>query len=144
VGGRNGDGGSKRLKGKARRWNARGFGFIQPSDGGKDLFCHCSAITDGNVLRDGDMVEYQAEFDDHKGNYRAREVTGGSNYDAHNAGHDQRGNILGVPPPILDRTVASTSRKAVVTAVVTGVVKTILGVPPPTLAAGTKSVRRGC
>ncbi len=150
MGGRNGDGdgGSKRLKGKARSWNSRGFGFMQPSDGSKNLFCHCSVITDGNVLRDGDTVEYQAVFDDHKGNYRAIAVTGGRNEDtsdiARNAGHDQRGNILGVPPPILDRIDAATSRKAVVTAVV----KTILGVPPSILflidaAASTKSVSHG-
>ena len=122
MGGRNGvcEGGSKRLKGKAVRWNPRGFRFIQPSDGGKTLFCHCSAITDGNVLRDGDTVEYQAEYDDHRGNYRAVEVTGGRNEDASgiahpNAGCDSRENILGVPPPTLDTSAAS--RKAVVTAV---------------------------
>jgi len=77
--GRNGggDGGGKRLKGEAARWNPRGFGFIKPSDGGEDLFCHVSAITDGNVLREGDTVEYMAEYDDRKGKYRAIEVTGG-------------------------------------------------------------------
>ena len=138
------------------QWNPHGFGFIQPPDGCKDLFCHCSAVTYGNVLRDGDTVEYQAEFDDHKGNYRSIEVTGGRSKDAsgivRNAGHDKRGNILGMPPPILDRIDAATRRKAVVTAVVTlltAVVKTILGVPPPILflidaAASTKNVRRGC
>ena len=68
---------SKRLKGEAARWNPRGFGFIKPSDGGEDLFCHVSAITDGNVLREGDTVEYQAEYDERKGKYRAIEVTGG-------------------------------------------------------------------
>ena len=81
--GRNGggDGGGKRLKGEAARWNPRGFGFIKPSDGGEDLFCHVSAITDGNVLHEGDMVEYRVlhhtEYDDRKGKYRAIEVTGG-------------------------------------------------------------------
>ena len=56
---RGGDGGGKRLKGEAARWNPRGFGFIKPIDGGEDLFCHVSCITDGNVLREGDTVEYE-------------------------------------------------------------------------------------
>ncbi len=72
--GRNGgggnDGGSKRLKGEAARWNPRGFGFIKPTNGGEDVFCHVSSITDGNVLREGDMVEYEAEYDDRKGKGR--------------------------------------------------------------------------
>jgi cold shock CspA family protein len=76
-GGDGGGGGGKRLKGEAARWNPRGFGFIKPSDGGEDLFCHVSAITDGNVLREGDIVEYESEYDDRKGKYRAIEVTGG-------------------------------------------------------------------
>ena len=54
-----GGGGSARLKGEAARWNPRGFGFIKPLDGGEDLFCHVSCITDGNVLREGDTVEYE-------------------------------------------------------------------------------------
>jgi cold shock CspA family protein len=83
--GRNGgggnDGGSKRLKGEAARWNPRGFGFIKPTNGGEDVFCHVSSITDGNVLREGDMVEYEAEYDERKGKYRAIEVTGGRKED---------------------------------------------------------------
>ena len=72
------NGGSKRLKGVSARWNSeRGFGFIIPTNGGEDIFCHFSSITDGNVLCDGDIVEYQAEYDDHKGKYRDIEVTGG-------------------------------------------------------------------
>jgi len=50
---------SKRHKGEAARWNPRGFGFIRPTDGGDDVFCHISSITDGNVLYEGDTVEYQ-------------------------------------------------------------------------------------
>jgi cold shock CspA family protein len=75
------DASSKRQIGEATRWNPRGFGFIKPSNGGEDLFCHVSAITDGNVLREGDMVEYEAEYDDRKGKNsqrnRAIKVTGG-------------------------------------------------------------------
>ena len=68
---------SKRLTGEASMWNSRGFGFIRPTEGGEDVFCHFSSITDGNVLCEGDMVEYQAEYDDFKGKYRAMKVTGG-------------------------------------------------------------------
>ena len=72
------DGGIQRVKGEAKRWNSeRGFGFIKPNTGGEDVFCHFSSITDGNALREGDIVEYEAEFDESKGKYRAVEVTGG-------------------------------------------------------------------
>ena len=76
------DGGSKRLKGEVKGWNMeRGFGFIKPINGGEDVFCHFSSITDGNGLREGDMVEYEAEYDDRKGKHsqrnRAIKVTGG-------------------------------------------------------------------
>ena len=71
------DASSKRLIGEATRWNPRGFGFIKPSDGSEDLFCLLSSIADGNELREGEMVEYEAEYDERKGKYRAIEVTGG-------------------------------------------------------------------
>ena len=40
---------------------AKGFGFITPEDGGKDLFVHHSEIqTDGYAtLNDGQQVEYE-------------------------------------------------------------------------------------
>ena len=39
----------------------KGFGFIEPSDGGKDLFVHMSEIQmDGfKTLRDGQDVDYE-------------------------------------------------------------------------------------
>ena len=42
--------------------NSKGFGFITPSDGGKDLFVHMSAIEmDGfKTLKDGQSVDYIA------------------------------------------------------------------------------------
>ena len=38
----------------------KGFGFIQASDGGKDIFVHYTAIESAGfkTLRDGDRVEY--------------------------------------------------------------------------------------
>ena len=36
----------------------KGFGFIKPSSGGKDLFVHHSE-TDGSILNDGDPVEFE-------------------------------------------------------------------------------------
>jgi CspA family cold shock protein len=37
---------------------SKGFGFITPEDGGKDLFVHISAIEQGQ-LNDGDSVEFE-------------------------------------------------------------------------------------
>lgn len=37
---------------------SKGFGFITPDDGGKDLFVHISAIEQGQ-LNDSDKVEYE-------------------------------------------------------------------------------------
>ena len=70
--------GVARKKGVACRWNdGRGFGFIKPDDGGEDVFCHVSAIQDGNMLRGGDEVSFEPVFDSRKGKYRAGNVTGG-------------------------------------------------------------------
>jgi len=38
--------------------DAKGFGFITPDDGGKDLFVHVSAIEMGS-LNENDKVEYE-------------------------------------------------------------------------------------
>ena len=42
--------------------DSKGFGFITPSDGGKDLFVHMSEIKmDGfKTLKDGQDVDYEA------------------------------------------------------------------------------------
>lgn len=38
----------------------KGFGFIVPDEGGKDLFVHRSNVeTDDRVLRDGQKVEFE-------------------------------------------------------------------------------------
>ena len=98
-----GGGGGERLRGVAARWNERGFGFIVPNDGSDDLFCHANDITDGNCLVEGAgpslylacsplvalvlsalrwccaEVEYEKVYDDRRGKYNAKEVTGGAN-----------------------------------------------------------------
>ena len=39
--------------------SAKGFGFITPDDGAKDLFVHQSALTDD--IAEGDKVSYDVE-----------------------------------------------------------------------------------
>jgi len=51
------------MKGTVKWFNSdKGFGFIQPQDGGKDLFVHFSEIQSGGgyaSLQDGQEVEYE-------------------------------------------------------------------------------------
>lgn len=39
--------------------NAKGFGFITPDEGGKDVFVHVNGLTD--EIREGDKVSYDVE-----------------------------------------------------------------------------------
>ena len=39
--------------------NAKGFGFISPDDGGKDVFVHQSGLTD--EITEGDKVSYDVQ-----------------------------------------------------------------------------------
>jgi CspA family cold shock protein len=47
-------------KGTVKFFNTeKGFGFIQPEDGSKDIFVHISGIEGGDPLQDGQQVEYE-------------------------------------------------------------------------------------
>ncbi len=39
---------------------SKGFGFITPDEGGKDVFVHASGL-DGTILNEGDKVSYEVE-----------------------------------------------------------------------------------
>lgn len=47
-------------KGTVKFFNeTKGFGFITPSDGGKEIFVHSSGLIDS--IRENDAVEYEVE-----------------------------------------------------------------------------------
>lgn len=47
----------------------RGFGFIQPEDGQKDVFVHVTALERAGIsgLREGDKVRFETENDARSG-----------------------------------------------------------------------------
>ncbi len=52
------------VQGKVKWFNdSKGYGFITPSDGGKDLFCHQTEIKmDGfRTLKEGQTVEFEVQ-----------------------------------------------------------------------------------
>ena len=53
-----------RLKGQVKWFNeSKGFGFITPEDGSKDIFVHFSAIQDPGfkTLSEGQIVEFEIQ-----------------------------------------------------------------------------------
>jgi CspA family cold shock protein len=52
---------------------AKGFGFIQPDDGGADVFVHVSAVEQAGLrgLNEGDQVEFELEQDRRSGKLAA-------------------------------------------------------------------------
>jgi CspA family cold shock protein len=52
----------------------RGFGFIQPDDGGADVFVHAKAIIGASTLQPRQTVEFESVFDRERGKYRAADV----------------------------------------------------------------------
>ncbi len=52
------------MEGSVKWFNpTKGFGFIQPSDGGKDVFVHISALHAAGIkeLQDGQKVSFELE-----------------------------------------------------------------------------------
>lgn len=60
--------------GTVKWFNAqKGYGFIQPDDGGKDVFVHISAVERAglNDLRDGQKLGYELTTDKRSGKVSA-------------------------------------------------------------------------
>ena len=49
--------------------SAKGFGFIEPDEGGKDVFVHATAVEAAGIrdLNEGDRVSFVLEEDDKRG-----------------------------------------------------------------------------
>ena len=54
-------------------YDTKGFGFIQPDDGGKDVFVHISAVERAGMqgLNEGQKVSYEMETDRRTGKQSA-------------------------------------------------------------------------
>ena len=71
------------VNGTVKKWNTeKGWGFISPEvilpeDGGRDVYCHCSHIIDGDALAVGSRVRFVRELNGRRGQCEARQVTGG-------------------------------------------------------------------
>src|SRR5690349_9661132 len=93
---------------------AKGFGFIQPDDGGSDVFVHISALNAAGMdsLNEGDQVEYELEQDGRSGKRAATSLVvtaqgtpaprrsggyggGGGGYGGGGGGGRSRGAVMG-------------------------------------------------
>ncbi len=54
----------------------KGFGFIQPDDGGQDVFVHISAVERANLasLTEGQKLSYELEKDPRNGKMSAGQL----------------------------------------------------------------------
>lgn len=58
------------IQGKVKFYNEqRGFGFIEPADGGKDVFVHATALERAGISRlvEGQNVSFDTELDKRSG-----------------------------------------------------------------------------
>jgi cold shock protein len=55
----------------------KGFGFIQPEDGSKDVFVHISAVERSSLgtLKEGQMVQFEAVVDRRTGKTSAENLS---------------------------------------------------------------------
>ena len=55
----------------------KGFGFIQPDDGGADVFVHISAVERSSLgsIREGQKLGYELEKDQRSGKMSAGQLT---------------------------------------------------------------------
>jgi CspA family cold shock protein len=79
---------------------AKGFGFIQPDDGGSDVFVHASAVEQAGLhgLNEGDQVQFELERDRKTGKLSAGQlvVTGqGAAPARRSGGFERRGGFGG-------------------------------------------------
>lgn len=50
------------MRGTVKRWlSGRGYGFIEPEEGGSDIFVHNSEIKGAYELREGQKVEFEVQ-----------------------------------------------------------------------------------
>lgn len=66
--------------GTVKWFNAtKGFGFIQPDDGGPDVFVHISAVERAGLgtLNDGQKLSYELERDRRSGKMSAGQLQAG-------------------------------------------------------------------
>ena len=56
---------------------AKGFGFIQPDDGGADVFVHVSAVERSSLgsITEGQKLSYELERDQRSGKMSAGQLT---------------------------------------------------------------------
>ena len=65
------------VKGTVKWFNpAKGYGFIQPEDGGKDVFVHISAVEAAGLrgLNEGQTISYEVEKDRRTGKESAGQL----------------------------------------------------------------------
>ena len=57
----------------------KGFGFIQPDDGSKDVFVHATALERAGIrgLREGEKVTFETETDQRSGKIAVSNIQAG-------------------------------------------------------------------
>lgn len=50
------------MKGTVKRWlTGRGYGFIEPDEGGEDIFLHHSELQGVDTVEEGQKVEFEVQ-----------------------------------------------------------------------------------